>query len=34
VATPQEIVMVYEEIMPYVRMLAIDVFGNHAVQKV
>jgi pumilio RNA-binding family len=34
VATPQEIVMVYEEIMPCVRTLAADVFGNHAVQKV
>ncbi|KAG0531095.1 hypothetical protein BDA96_05G244300 [Sorghum bicolor] len=34
VATPQEIVMVYEEIMPCVRTLAADVFGNHAVQKI
>ncbi|XP_062230096.1 pumilio homolog 3-like [Phragmites australis] len=32
-ATPEEIIMVYEEIMPYVRTLAIDVFANYAVQK-
>lgn len=34
VATIEEIVMVYEEITPYVCMLSIDVFGNHAIQKV
>jgi hypothetical protein len=34
VATPEEIVMVYKEIMPCVRTLAVDMFGNHAIQKV
>ncbi|KAF8691219.1 hypothetical protein HU200_040339 [Digitaria exilis] len=34
VATIEEIVMVYEEITPYVCMLSIDVFGNHAIQKI
>jgi hypothetical protein len=33
-ATTEEIIMVYKEIMPYVRTLAVDMFGNHAVQKV
>ena len=33
-ATTEEIIMVYEETMPYVRTLAVDMFGNHAVQKV
>ncbi|XP_062182209.1 pumilio homolog 3-like [Phragmites australis] len=32
-ATPEEILMVYEEIMPCVRTLAIDIFANHALQK-
>jgi hypothetical protein len=26
--------MVYEEVIPYARMLATDVFANHVVQKV
>ena len=34
VATPEEVVMVYKEIMPCVRTLAVDMFGNHAIQKV
>jgi len=34
VATPEEMVMVYMEIMPCVRTLAVDMFGNHALQKV
>ena len=34
VATPEEIDMVYREITPRVRLLAVDVFGNYAVQKV
>ncbi|PUZ74303.1 hypothetical protein GQ55_1G053900 [Panicum hallii var. hallii] len=33
-ATTEEIIMVYKEIMPYVRTLAVDMFGNHAVQKI
>ncbi|KAJ1262589.1 hypothetical protein BS78_09G120000 [Paspalum vaginatum] len=34
VATRQEIIMVCEEMLPCVRMLAIHVFGNHVVQKI
>lgn len=34
VATTEEITMVYKEIMPYARVLSIDVFGNHAIQTV
>lgn len=33
-AAPEEIAMVYKEIMPCVRTLAVDMFGNHAIQKV
>ncbi|OEL35241.1 Pumilio-like protein 1 [Dichanthelium oligosanthes] len=33
VATTGEIIMVYEEIMPYVCVLAANIFGNHALQK-
>jgi hypothetical protein len=33
-ATTEEIIMVYEGIVPYVRTLAVCMFGNHAVQKV
>ncbi|KAG8046718.1 hypothetical protein GUJ93_ZPchr0008g11830 [Zizania palustris] len=32
-ATTTEIVMVYKEIMPHVRILIIDVFANYAIQK-
>ncbi|KAK3120760.1 hypothetical protein QOZ80_9AG0693310 [Eleusine coracana subsp. coracana] len=32
-ATVGEIIMVYEEVTPYARMLTIDVFGNYAIQK-
>ncbi|PUZ45906.1 hypothetical protein GQ55_8G262000 [Panicum hallii var. hallii] len=34
VATPEEILMVYREITPHVRSLALDVFGNYALQKI
>ncbi|RLM68986.1 hypothetical protein C2845_PM17G15260 [Panicum miliaceum] len=34
VATPEEMVMVYSEITPHVRSLAVDVFGNYALQKI
>ncbi|CAL5077187.1 unnamed protein product [Urochloa decumbens] len=33
-ATPKETIMVYEEIIPCVRMLAVDAFGSLAIQKV
>uniref|UniRef100_I1PJS7 PUM-HD domain-containing protein n=1 Tax=Oryza glaberrima TaxID=4538 RepID=I1PJS7_ORYGL len=33
-ATPAELAMVYEEIVPHAHMLAIDVFANYVVQKV
>lgn len=33
-AAPEEIAMVYKEIMPCVRTLAVDMFGNHAIQKI
>nr|XP_015634358.1 uncharacterized protein LOC4335354 isoform X1 [Oryza sativa Japonica Group] len=33
-ATPAELAMVYEEIVPHAHMLAIDVFANYAVQKI
>ncbi|TVU23264.1 hypothetical protein EJB05_25619, partial [Eragrostis curvula] len=32
-ATPEEIVMVYDELIPHARSLSVDVFGNYAVQK-
>ncbi|KAF0896944.1 hypothetical protein E2562_030790 [Oryza meyeriana var. granulata] len=32
-ATTSELVMVYEEIVPHVRLLALDVFANYAIQK-
>lgn len=34
VATDEEIDMVYKEIMPCARGLAVDVYGNYAIQKV
>jgi pumilio RNA-binding family len=34
VVTPEEIDMVYREITPRVRLLAVDAFGNYEVQKV